>query len=182
MAVADAKAVDLFQAYATGKLPWDAGCAVCSAIDERSQAARYEVIAYREARGFQLSEHGLTVQADSDTLFVLVEPADHPDRETEPFLRESPQRIPHRFAELNILTTAHGTRFMVSDRPVSTYGAFTVPRPTGIDFAFLFYDRADIVLTVESFLRDTLHQESGLSPADAERGAAAVARRLAQLR
>ena len=31
----DAKALDLFQPYVTGKLPWDRGWAVAAAIDER---------------------------------------------------------------------------------------------------------------------------------------------------
>ena len=178
----DAKALDLFQAYVTGKLPWDRGWAVAAAIDERARAARYDVIAYRHATGFHLSQAGLTVHADGDRLFVLVEPAEHPDQDVEPFLRESPQRIPHCFAELKTLTTADGTRIMMSDRPVCTYAAFDVPRPIGDDFAFLFYDRADLAATVTSFLQRTLHQESGVSPAHAKRAATAIGRRLALFR
>ena len=100
-----AKALELFKAYADGQLPSDGGYIVSSFLDESSSYARYEVVAYNGVKAIYMTEEGLTFQTDGNKLYVLSEPASYAQKHLEPFRRVVKDQIPHRFSELEILTT-----------------------------------------------------------------------------
>ena len=147
-----AKALDLFQAYAQGKLAKDGGYIVSSFFDRNSTYSRYEVVAYSTVKNIYLAENGLTFQTDGNKLFVLVEPANYSKKYMEPVSRDSNEQIPHRFSELNIYTAKNQSKVMVSREPIVTYSSFTILKPTGVNFALIFYNLEDVLKTLEFFL------------------------------
>ena len=164
-----AKALDLFQAYAQDKLPREGGYIVSSFFDRVSAYSRYEVVAYATVKSLELTESGLSFQTDGNKLFVLVEPANYPRKHIEPVNRDSSQQVPHRFSELNIHTAKNQTKIMVSREPIVTYSSFTILKPTGINFALIFYNLEDVLQTLEFFFSETLHKEAGVPSPDAKK-------------
>jgi len=172
------KALDLFQAYAQEKLPRDGGYIVSSFFDPNSTYSRYEVVAYNGVKGISLSEEGLQFQADGNKIFVLVEPPSYPRKYEEPVNRNRAEMIPHRFKELEIFTAKNQAKIMVSKEPVISYSSFTILRPTGVDFAFVFYNREDVLESLKSFFTQTLNREAAIPQIDSKRGAEYVIRAL----
>ena len=168
------KALDLFQAYTTDKLPKEGGYIISSFLGDGSAYSKYEVVAYANVKNLYVTQDGLTFQTDGNKLFVLVEPASYHRKHVEPFRRDSHEQIPHRFSELTILTAKNQTKVMVSTEPVMAYSAFTVLRPSGINFSFVFYNLPDVFSTMETFFARTLNQESKVPQVDAKKAAAAV--------
>ena len=166
-----AKALDLFQAYAQNKLPQDGGYVVSSFLDETSAYSIYEVVAYGGVKNILLSSDALTFQTDGNKLYVLVEPATYHKKHVEPYLRDNKEQVPHRFSELEILTCKNQSKLMVSRQPIVTYSAFTILKPVGINFAFIFYNLAQVVATLRVFFARSLAEESGVPKADAQKGA-----------
>ena len=165
------KALDLFQAYSQDKLPKDGGYIVSSFFDANSTYSRFEVVAYNGVKGINLTDEGLQFQADGNKIFVLVEPPTYPKKHEEPVNRIRSEMIPHRYSELEIFTTKNQTKLMVSKEPVVTYSAFTILRPTGVDFAFVFYNLPDVLDSLKSFFTQTLNRESAIPQVDAKRSA-----------
>ena len=145
-----ARALELFKAYSDSQLPSDGGYIVSSFLDENSSYARYEVVAYSGVKSIVLTEEGLTFQTDGNKLFVLSEPPSYAHKAMEPFRRAAKEQIPLRFSELNVLTTRNQTKVMVSKEPLMTYGSFTVLKPSGINFSFIFYNLEDVFQTVQN--------------------------------
>jgi hypothetical protein len=168
------KALELFKAYADAQLPSDGGYIVSSFLDENSSYARYEVVAYNGVKSIYLTEDGLTFQTDGNKLFVLSEPASYAQKHLEPFRRPVKDQVPQRFAELDILTTRNQTKVMVSKNPLMTYGSFTILKPSGINFSFIFYNHADIFETVAKFFAATLNKEAAVPKAEAEKASKLV--------
>jgi len=169
-----AKALDLFKAYADGQLPSEGGYIVSSFFDEKSPYSRYEVVAYSGVKSIVLTTDGLIFQTDGNKLFVLSEPPSYTEKHIEPFRRQSSEQIPHRFSELEVLTTRSQTKVMVSKMPVMTYGSFTILKPTGQNFAFVFYNEADVLQSLEKFFAATLNKEAGVPKAESEKAARLV--------
>jgi hypothetical protein len=169
-----AKALDLFQAYAQGKLPKDGGYIVSSFFDQHSAYSRYEVVAYSGVKSIYLTESGITFQTDGNKLFVLVEPPNYSRKHVEPVNRESDAQIPHRFSELEIHVSKNQSKVMVSREPIIAYSSFTVLKPTGVNFALVFYHREDVLDTLEFFFTQTLHKEAGVPTIDSKRAARLV--------
>ena len=170
-----AKALELFSAYRSGRVPPGGGYVVSSFMVDGCAYVRYEIVAYRNARNLYLSREGLTFASDGSRIFVLVEPDGYPDRGTEPLRRDPRHRIPHRFAELTMVAVRNHCRVMVSRDPVVVSAAFTVACPAGTDFAFLFLPRYDALDTIHAFMAKTLEQEC-LVPATGARRAAGTIR------
>ena len=168
------KALDLFQAYAKDKLPKEGGFIVTSFLQETSTYSIFEVVAYSGVKSLYLSSDGLTFQSDGNKLYVLVEPPTFARKHVEPFRRDSIEKIPHRFSELEILKTKDQSKIMISKEPVYTYGSFTVLKPMGINFALIFYNLADVHDSVRLFFEQTLNQEAKIGKADAKKAAKAV--------
>ena len=173
------KALDLFSAYRAGRIPPRGGYIVSSFMVDGSAYARYEIVAYREARTLRLSDDGLDIAADAGKVFVVVEPFGYHDSDTEPWLRDARHRVPHTFAELSIVSARGHSRIMVSSAPVLAAAVFTVARPAGIDFSFLFLPGREALDTIHAFLWQTLQDECLVPAAAARRAAALVHSRLA---
>jgi hypothetical protein len=163
--------MDLFKAYAEEKLPSEGGYIVSSFFQETSAYSRYEVVAYNHVKALYLTGEGLTFQADGNKLFILAEPANYTKKHMEPFTRDTEYQIPHRFNELEIITARNQTRVMVSKTPVMTYSSFTILRPTGHNFAFIFYNLPDVLESVDSFFQKTLNAEAAVPKSDAAKAA-----------
>lgn len=168
------KALDLFQAYSSEKLPKDGGYIVSSFFDTKSTYSIYEVVAYNGVKSIYLSGEGLTFQTDGNKLYVLVEPASYPEKYIEPVSRKSKEQIPHRFKELEIYTAKNQTKIMISKQPIISYSSFTVLRPTGINFALVFYNLPDVLKTLEFFFTQTLNKEAQIPAADAKKASKIV--------
>ena len=168
------KALDLFQAYAQDKLPREGGFIVTSFLQETSTYSIFEVVAYSGVKSLYLSSDGLTFQSDGNKLYVLVEPPTFPRKHVEPFRRDSIEKIPHRFSELEILTAKDQSKIMISREHVYTYGSFTVLKPMGINFALIFYNLPDVHDSVRLFFEQTLNQEAKIGKADAKKAAKAI--------
>jgi len=132
------KALDLFQAFTQDKLPQEGGFIVSSFFQEASAYSLYEVVAYNGVKALYLSPEGLTFQTDGNKLFILSEPMNYSRKHVEPFARDKRHQIPHRFSELEIFTARNQTRVMVSKEAVLTYSAFTILKPSGINFSLIF--------------------------------------------
>ncbi|HVP19606.1 MAG TPA: hypothetical protein VMU36_11455 [Spirochaetia bacterium] len=172
--MATQKAVDLFKAYAEGKLASDGGYIISSFLDEHSAYSRYEIIGYSGVKSIVLTNDGLTFQTDGNKIYVLAEPPSYAQKHQEPFRRTAKDQIPHRFAELDILTTKNQTKVMVSKNPMMTYGSFTIIKPTGENVAFLVYNQPDVLATVEKFFSTALNKEAGVSKSEADKAAKLV--------
>ena len=168
------KALDLFQAYSQDKLPKEGGFIVSSFLTDNSAYSKYEIVAYNGVKSIYLSEDGLTFQTDGNKLFVLSEPPTYAEKHLEPFRRQSKDQIPHRFSELEILVAHNQTKVMVSKEPILTYGSFTILKPTGINFSFIFYNLADVMATIKGFFETTLNKEANIPKDDASKAAALV--------
>ncbi len=168
------KALDLFQAYNEGKMPEEGGYIVSSFFNANSTYAIYEVIAYDNVKAIFSGDNGLTFQADGHKILVLVEPANYPHKYQEPFTRAKGESIPQRFNELEIVTAKNQTKVMVSKNPVVSYSSFTVLKPTGVNFALLFYHNKDVLKSLEFFFTQTLNKEAGVPSTDTKKSARTV--------
>ena len=174
-----AKALDLFTAYRSDRIPAGGGYILSSFMVDGSAYARYEIIAYRAARTVRLSDDGLSFAADASRVYLLVEPVGYHDSATEPWQRDARHRVPHTFAEMTTVSARHHSRILVSTSPVRASALFTVTKPGGIDFAFLFLPGREALTTIHAFLEQTLRDECLIPAAAARRAAELVRSRLA---
>jgi hypothetical protein len=165
------KAMDLFEAYSQDKLPKDQGYIISSFFSDTSAYSIYEVVSYSGVKSIYLTETGLTFQTNGKKLHVLVEPASYPNKAIEPYVRANLEQIPKRFSELETLTAKNESRIMIAKKPVDSFSSFTILKPTGINFALVFYNLPDIYETLASFFEKTLNKEAGIPQVDAKKGA-----------
>ena len=165
------KAPDMMQAYSEGTLPQDGGYIISSFFSENTAYSRYEIIGYPSVKSMYLTEEGLTFQSDGNKVFVLVEPPSYPRKYEEPFRRTTDEQIPHRFSELSVLTTRNQTKIMVSKEPIVTYTNFTIFKPSGIDFAFVFFRLDDVFASMKTFFEKTLNNEAQIPKSSAGKAA-----------
>ena len=133
------KAIDLFEAYAQNKLPMDQGYIVSSFFKEDSAYSVYEIISYSTVKDIYMTGDGLTFQTNGKKLFLLVEPPNFPHKAVEPVFRDKNFQVPLRFKESNIYTAKNQSTIIYSNAPQKAISTFTVVKPVGINFAFLFY-------------------------------------------
>jgi hypothetical protein len=168
------KALELFKAYAAEQLPSEGGYIVSSFFQPTSAYSKYEIVAYNTVKAIYPTAEGLTFQADGNKLFVLCEPPDYTSKHMEPYTRESEFQIPHRFREVETITAKNQTRVMVSREPVLTYTSFTIIRPTGMNFALIFYNRPDVLESIQQFFQKTLTGEAAVPNPDAAKAATLI--------
>jgi hypothetical protein len=168
------KALELFKAYAAEQLPSEGGYIISSFFQRASAYSKYEIVAYNTVKAIYPTEEGLTFQADGNKLFVLCEPANYTNKHLEPYTRETEYQIPHRFREVETITAKNQTRVMVSREPVMTYSSFTILRPTGMNFALIFYNRPDVLESIRQFFQKTLTGEAAVPKADAAKAAGLI--------
>ncbi|MFW6139483.1 MAG: hypothetical protein ACOC7U_09965, partial [Spirochaetota bacterium] len=116
-----------------------------------------------------LTVDGLTFQADGKKLYLLVEPANYSQKHTEPALRDTTHRIPYRFNELETYISKRQDRVMVGRKPVITYTSFTILKPQGNNFSYIFYDTDDLSQIMQNFFIDTLWKDANITKLDAEK-------------
>jgi len=173
-----AKALNLFKAFAEGKLPFEGGYIISSFFQETSAYSKYEVVAYNSVKTIYPTEEGLLFQADGNKLFVLAEPANYTNKHIEPYTRDTAYQIPHRFSEVETAVARNQTRVMVSREPVMAYSSFTIIKPTGINFALIFYNVEDVLQSIETFFQKTLSGEAAVPKADAAKAAKLIVKGL----
>jgi uncharacterized membrane protein YobD (UPF0266 family) len=173
-----AKALDLFQAYSQGKLPMEGGYLVSSFFDRTSTYSIYEIVAYSGVKSINLTEDGLTFQTDGNKLYILVEPASYAQKYIEPVNRDSGKSIPHRFKELVTYTAKNQSKVHVSKEPLMSYTSFTILKPTGINFALVFYNLPEVFESIDFFFNQTLNKEADIPKLDAKKASKLIIERL----
>ena len=163
------KAMDLFDAYSKNALPKDHGYIVSSFFSANSAYSRYEIVSYNNVKSIYPNEDGLTFQTDGKKLFILIEPANYPNKAMEPFVRSTAEKIPLRFGELELHTCKNQTRIYWGKDAVVSYGAFTIMRPAGVNFSFCFYFLPDMHQSLQLFFEKTFNKEAGVPLADAKK-------------
>jgi hypothetical protein len=63
---------------------------------------------------------------------------------------------------------------MVSKEPIYTYGSFTILKPSGVNFSFIFYMRDDVMDSLKLFFERTLSEEAKIAKADARKATASI--------
>jgi hypothetical protein len=169
------KAMDLFEAYAQDKLPKDQGYIVSSFFSLNSAYSKYEIVTYSGVKSIYLTEDGLTFQTNGKKLHILIEPPNYPNKATEPYVRSSVDQIPLRFSELELVIAKNQTHIMIAKKPMDAFSSFTILKPTGINFALVFYKLPDVFDTLAIFFEKTFNKEAGVPMVDAKKAAAIVA-------
>ncbi len=165
------KAMDLFEAYAQDKLPKDQGYIVSSFFSLNSTYSKYEIVSYAGVKAIYLTEDGMTFETNGKKLHMLIEPPNYPNKAIEPFLRSSVDQVPLRFSELTQVVSKNQTKIMIAKQPVETFSSFTILKPTGINFALVFYHLPDVYDTLTIFFEKTLNKEAGVPMVDAKKAA-----------
>ncbi len=172
------KAMDLYDAYSKSMLPEENGFIVSSFFSPNSAYTRYEVVSYNNVKSIYQVEEGLTFQTDGKKLHILVEPMGYPKKSEEPYVRTQNEMVPHRFSELDLHICKNQTKIYYAKAPVRSYTSFTVLKPTGINFAFVFFHLPDIYQSMELFFEKTFNKEAGVPMADAKKVAKALAQKI----
>lgn len=169
------KAMDLFEAYTQNKLPMDEGYIVSSFFRQDSTYSIYEIVSYSAVKDFYMSGNGITFQTNGKKLYILVEPANYNYKTVEPYCRSKEDQIPFRFSEANIITAKNQAKIMYNKEAMQAISAFTVLKPEGMNFAFLFYSLPDVFQSMEKFFAKTFNQEAGLPQVDSAKAAKQIA-------
>lgn len=169
------KAMDLFEAYHQKKLPYDEGYIVSSFFKHNSTYSIYEIVSYSAVKDIYTSgDSSITFQTSGKKIYVLVEPSTYRHKTMEPYCRAQDFLVPLRFSEANIITTKNQSRIIFNKEPQQAISAFTVLKPEGINFAFLFYSNDTVFDSINSFFGKTLNQEARIPQADAIKAAAEI--------
>jgi hypothetical protein len=163
--------LNLFEAYAQGKLPFAHGYIVSSFFNEGSAYSIYEIVSYAGVKEIFLTETGLQFVTGGKKLYILVEHDTYALKYQEPTSRKEGERIPKRFSELEIITAKNQTKIMVAKEPNETYGSFTVLRPSGINFSVVFYERPDVYEILSAFFQKSLNTQRKVPQSDARAAA-----------
>ncbi len=168
-------AMDLFEAYSTGNLPMDNGYIVSSFFKEDSTYSIYEIISYATVKDIYVAGNGLVFQTNGKKMFLLVEPPNYTHKAIEPVFRDKDYQVPLRFKTSNIITAKNQANIIFSQEPQEAMSAFTVVKPSGMNFAFLFYKNPATFNSIELFFQKTLNQEAKIPLADSKTVAAEFA-------
>jgi len=170
--------MDLFEAYSKNQLPSEHGYILSAFFSEASSYTRYEIISYNNVKAIYPTEEGLTFQSDGKKLFTLVEPPNYPHKSEEPFVRKSSEQIPHRFNELEKYECKNQVRVYYGKNALFSHTNFTILKPIGLNFSFLFFELPDLPQTLEAFFAKTLSNEAAVPSFDAKRVAKLIAEKV----
>jgi hypothetical protein len=165
------KAMDLFDAYAQNKLPKDNAYVVSSFVNINTGYVIYEVVSYSGVKAIYPEGSGLTFQSQGKKMHILIEPASYSHKGIEPYLRDTGEKIPLRFSELDVFTAKNQIKAMVSKRPTESLSSFTIAKPLGLNISFVFYRSPDIYQTIEVFFEKSFNKDGGLPQTDAKKAA-----------
>jgi RNA polymerase subunit RPABC4/transcription elongation factor Spt4 len=159
---------NLFEAYSHGKLPFANGYIVSSFFSETSYYSVYEIVSYAGVKEIFLTDTGLQFVTGGKKLYVLAEPDTYQLKFQEPVSRADGERIPKRFSELDIITAKNQTKIMISKEPNESFGSFTILRPSGVNFAVVFYKRPDVYESLVDFFVESLNRQVNIPEHDAK--------------
>lgn len=165
------KVMDLFDACAQNKLPMDHAYIVSSFINGNTGYAIFEVISYSGVKAIFPDGDGITFQSQGKKMHILIEPASYPSKGIEPYLRTNNEQIPLRFSELEILTSKNQIKIMLAKKPIESLSSFTVTKPSGFNFTFVFFNLDDIYETLTVFFEKSFNKETGIPQVDAKKAA-----------
>jgi hypothetical protein len=168
------KAMDLFDAYSKNNLPSEQGFIVSSFFAANSAYSRYEVVSYNNVKSIYPAENGLTFQTDGKKLHILIEPANYPKKGEEPYIRSSTEQIPHRFSELELHTAKNQSKIYWGKLALMSYTSFTIMKPRGVNFSFIFYNLPDVYDSMTLFFEKTFNKEAGVPLPDAKKASKAI--------
>ncbi|MDR0400697.1 MAG: hypothetical protein LBH51_07100 [Treponema sp.] len=174
------KAMDLFEAYSQNKLPKDEAYVVSSFVNPKSGYVVYEVVSYSGVKAIYQEGNSLTFQSQGKKMHILLEPASYPHKGIEPYLRDTGEKIPLRFKELEIFTAKNQIKAMISREPIESLSSFTIMRPSGLNISFVFYNSPDIYQIMELFFEKSFNRDGSLPQADAKKVARAAAETIAK--
>ena len=169
------KAMDLFEAYQQNKLPLDEGYIVTSFFKHNSTYSIYEIVSYSAVKDIYASgDNSITFHTSGKKIHVLVEPSTYRHKTIEPYCRAQDFLVPLRFNESTIITAKDQSRIIFNKEPQQAISAFTILKPEGINFSFLFYTLDTVFDSINSFFSKTLNQEARIPQADAIKAAAEI--------
>jgi hypothetical protein len=160
---------EIFDAFTKNTLPNKGGYIISAFFDDTSTYTKYEVISFANVKDIYINEEGLVFQADGQKIFILVEPANYPNKHIEPAYRSNFQRIPYRQKELVIHTTARQDRIMIGKEPVITYTSFTVTKSLGHNYSYIVHLTDDVVEAVGDYFMKSLWKEARVPRIDAQK-------------
>jgi hypothetical protein len=169
------KAMDLFDAYSQDKLPKDNAYVVSSFVNPNTGYVIYELVSYSGVKAIYQEGNGLTFQSQGKKMHVLLEPASYSHKGIEPYLRDTGEKIPLRFGELEVLTTRNQIKIMLSRNPIESLSSFTIMKPAGLNISFVFYNDPDVYRTLELFFEKSFNQDGAVPLADAKKAAKTAA-------
>ncbi|MCL2802211.1 MAG: hypothetical protein FWD28_10685 [Treponema sp.] len=167
----DVKFRNLFDAYKLGKLPFTHGYIVSSFFSENTNYSIYEIVSYAGVKEIFPTADGLTFVTGGKKLYVLVEHDTYQLKFQEPVSRAEGEKIPKRFAELEIITARNQSKIMVAKEPNESYGSFTILKPSGVNFSIVFYQLPDVYDTLAAFFVDSLNRFRKVPESDAKKAA-----------
>jgi len=167
---------NLFEAYNKGKLPFANGYIVSSFFSETSYYSIYEIVSYAGVKEIFLTDTGLQFVTGGKKLYVLAEPDTYQLKFQEPVSRVDGDRIPKRFSELEIITAKNQTKIMISKEPNESFGSFTILKPTGVNFAVVFYKRSDVYESLVDFFIESLNRQVNIPEHDAKIAAQTISK------
>jgi len=165
---------NLFDAYSQGKLPFAQGYIVSSFFSETSAYSIYEIVSYAGVKEIFLTETGLQFVTGGKKLYVLVEPDTYQIKYQEPVSRAEGERIPKRFNELEIITAKNQSKIMVAKEPNESYGSFTILKPTGVNFAVVFYQLPEVYKSLADFFTESLNRQRKVPESDAKKASQVI--------
>jgi len=165
------KAMDLFEAYKSDKLPKDQAYIVSSFINSNTGYSIYEVISYSGVKAIYPEGEGLTFQSSGKKMHILIEPASYPKKATEPYLRDKTDQIPLRFSELFLHTCKNQVKIYIAKKPAESLSSFTVAKPKGFNICFVFYQTDTLYDTLGKFFEQTFNKDAAVPLADAKKAA-----------
>ncbi len=169
------KAMDLFEAYKSNKLPPEHGYIVSSFFKDDSAYSIYEIVSYATLKDIYLTGDGLTFVTNGKKIFLFVEPENYVHKAVEPYCRERDFQVPLRFKDSHIITAKNQSKIIYSKEAQEAMSSFTVLKPTGVNFSFLFYPLPDVFASLELFFEQTLSKEAGIPMRDAKLAAKDIA-------
>jgi hypothetical protein len=170
------KALDLFDAYSQNKLPKDNAYVVSSFVNPQTGYVVYEVVSYSGVKAIYQEGNGLTFQSQGKKMHILLEPASYPHKGIEPYLRDTGEKIPLRFSELEILTAKNQTKILLSKNPIESLSSFTITRPSGLNISFVFYNAPGVYDTLEVFFEKSFNSDGAVPQVDSKKAAKTAAK------
>jgi len=75
---------------------------------------------------------------------------------------------------LEIITAKNQTKIMIAKEPNESYGSFTILKPTGINFAVVFYQQPEVYKSLADFFVESLNRQRKVPEHDAKAAAQKV--------